>query len=263
MLDGGRAQCNGQHSAAKQGVMAQHAVRRQGRAGQGRTGQDTTGPSRWFSMPSGSRAGQGRSQGRAGQDMAHKRKRLDKAGRAEPWQGSERLGPAGHRAGQNRTEQGRAVLTICPAFGKPLDLLILRGAGAEVDLSGVAQEVDGAMVKGVPEGVPAHPIITHVRHAGVIWHLEPLLKRHSALTTCKLMHLTQHSRHTLEPSSTEFLLCSRPCFLNCRPQARVTIPTSSRPVASRHCNSTWAKSANEERQSQPELLPRHKTLEGT
>ncbi len=61
---------------------------------------------------------------------------------------------------------------------------VLGGARGEVQLSGVAQEVDGAMVEGVPRGRPGGALVINIRHAGVVGLVEALIEGHAALSTC-------------------------------------------------------------------------------
>lgn len=61
---------------------------------------------------------------------------------------------------------------------------VLRGTGGKVQLSGVAQEVDGPMVEGVPRGRPGGALVIHIRHAGVVGLVEALIEGHTALPTC-------------------------------------------------------------------------------
>ena len=61
---------------------------------------------------------------------------------------------------------------------------VLGGAGGEVQLSGIAQEVDGAMVEGVPRGRPGGALVINIRHAGVVGLVEALIEGNTALSTC-------------------------------------------------------------------------------
>ena len=61
---------------------------------------------------------------------------------------------------------------------------VLGGAGGEVQLSGIAQEVDGAMVEGVPRGRPGGAPVINIRHAGVVGLVEALIEGNTALSTC-------------------------------------------------------------------------------
>ena len=61
---------------------------------------------------------------------------------------------------------------------------VLGGAGGEVQLSGIAQEVDGAVVEGVPRGRPGGALVIHIRHAGVVGLVEALIEGNTALSTC-------------------------------------------------------------------------------
>lgn len=63
------------------------------------------------------------------------------------------------------------------------DSLVLRGSRAEVQLSGEAEEVDGTVIKGVPEGVLLHPHVVPPGHAGVVGQVKPLNEGHAALST--------------------------------------------------------------------------------
>ena len=61
---------------------------------------------------------------------------------------------------------------------------VLGGAGGEVQLSGIAQEVDGAVVEGVPRGRPGGALVINIRHAGVVGLVEALIEGNTALSTC-------------------------------------------------------------------------------
>lgn len=63
-------------------------------------------------------------------------------------------------------------------------LQVLGGAWGEVQLGGVAHKVDGAVVEGVPGGVPGGALVVHIGHAGVVGLVEALVEGHSALSTC-------------------------------------------------------------------------------
>jgi len=65
-------------------------------------------------------------------------------------------------------------------------LQVLRGARGEIQLSGVAQEVDGAMVEGVPRGRPGGALVINIRHAGVVGLVEALIEGHTTLSTCHM-----------------------------------------------------------------------------
>ena len=73
-------------------------------------------------------------------------------------------------------------MSLCSETGK--DLQPLWGASREVQLGGVANEVDGAVVEAVPGGVACGAIIVHVLVAGVVWLLEALVEGHTTLSTC-------------------------------------------------------------------------------
>ncbi len=65
-------------------------------------------------------------------------------------------------------------------------LQVLGGARGEVQLSGVAQEVDGAMVEGVPRGRPGGALVINIRHAGVVGLVEALIEGRTTLSTCHM-----------------------------------------------------------------------------
>jgi hypothetical protein len=44
------------------------------------------------------------------------------------------------------------------------------------------------MVEGVPRGRPGGALVIHIRHAGVVGHVEALIEGHTTLSTCH-MHM--------------------------------------------------------------------------
>ena len=82
------------------------------------------------------------------------------------------------------------------ARGGVRGLQVLGGAWGEVQLGGVAHKVDGAMVKGVPRGIPGGALVVHIGHAGVVGLVEALVEGHTALSTCDQHQAPSCSTHS-------------------------------------------------------------------
>lgn len=76
------------------------------------------------------------------------------------------------------------------------DSQVLGGAWGEVQLGGVAHKVDGAVVEGVPRGVPGGALVVHIGHAGVVGLVEALVEGHPALPTCDHHQAPSCSMHS-------------------------------------------------------------------
>ena len=81
------------------------------------------------------------------------------------------------------------------------DSQVLGGAWGEVQLGGVAHKVDGAVVEGVPRGVPGGALVVHIGHAGVVGLVEALVEGHTALPTCHQHQAPSCSMLNPQPST--------------------------------------------------------------
>ena len=68
----------------------------------------------------------------------------------------------------------------------------LGGARGEVQLCGVPQEVDRAMVEGVPGGVFGGALVVHILHAAVVWLCKALVEGNATLSTYSVEQNTVH-----------------------------------------------------------------------